>query len=140
MVRTVNGDISPDFGEVLQSLRSLEDHGYSLAAASGSGRSQPLTSLPLHLGHIPRCPRTALQSFSYILPQPFELHCSQLVLRFHHSQSFANDFAGGIVEARGDLLSNEFLQLRSEVDIHGHGRSPRLAALERSLMAMIVKD
>jgi len=116
----------PNLGEIGQRLRAYDDGRHLFG--SGFARCQALAALPLHLGHAPGTRRAAFQTLSDVAAQPLELESVQLILPFHKAQRLAHDFAGGVVASRIDLLADELLELRGQIDVQGHGRFTRSAS------------
>jgi len=117
----VIGDVLPQFNKI--SLGTGLDNNHLDASRAlgdgGAGRLAPASVL-LDLLRIPEGRLATAESFLDVVSQLLELERTQLVLLLHEPEGFADDLAGGGVEARRDLGLHHGFELRREADIHGH--------------------
>ena len=73
----------------------------------------------------------AIQAFLDVATKISEFEDAKLIFLFEEAQGFADDFAGGIVGAGGDLGANHLFEMRGEANVHGHRESPWATANRR---------
>jgi len=83
-----------------------------------------LAAFAFHFRHAPGTGGAAVQTVTDVAAQLFQFERLQLVVRFHDAQRLSDDFAGRVVASGGHLAANQFLQLRSEVDVERHSVLP----------------
>jgi hypothetical protein len=118
LTRAILGNVSPNFGEIVHGLGAYDD-GRHLFGGFAGGKA--FSALPLHFVRAPRTRGAAIEAFLDVPAEAFKLQGMQLILPFHEAQSFAHNLAGGVVAAGVDFLTDKLFELRSEIDVQGHG-------------------
>src|SRR5580698_10133026 len=117
----VISNVAPNLCEIFACPRADAGHGHLFRAL----RRFLLAGDALDFLWVERSGRSAVQAFLYILAELLHLQGSQLIFLLEEAQRFADDFAGGVIGAGGDLLADHFLKVGSKADIHGHKGNPR---------------
>ncbi len=83
-----------------------------IASAGGGSRAVgAAASFAFYIIGVPRCGGTTLDACLDVIAELGQGGGAELVFDVHEAEGFADDFAGGAVEAGGDLLADHWLQV-----------------------------